>query len=74
MTTTYIMVTNKVKQLNPAGSCFFDIPYLWCRLRNKGEKTIRNKKKIVINRAKQTNFYTQMYQRVNYLVYTICML
>lgn len=65
MTTTYLLMADKVKQLNPSGSCLFDTPPLWCRFRNKGEKIIKNKKKIIINRAKRTNFYTQMYQRVN---------
>ncbi len=45
MTTTYLLMADKVKQLNPSGSCLFDTPTLWCRFRNKGEKIIKNKKK-----------------------------
>lgn len=68
MTTTCITIKDRVKQLNPSGSCFIDIslPLLLrrlCRTPKKNEKIIINNKKIKrAIRVKQAKYYTKMCQ------------
>ncbi len=53
-----------VKQLNPAGSCFYANSLPRAALSKKIKEIIINKKKNKeVIRAKQTKFYTKMCQR-----------
>lgn len=68
MTTTYMLIKDMVKQLNPSGSCFIDMSLLFLlrrlyRTPNKDEKVIINKKEIrQAIRVKQAKYYTKMCQ------------
>ncbi len=64
MTTTYMIMEDRVKQLNPAGSCFYANSLPRAALSKKIKEIIINKKKNKeVIRAKQTKFYTKMCQR-----------